>query len=290
MKVFVVGATGVLGRALLPLLRQRGDTVVALVRSPQRAQPIAGSGVEVAVGDLLTIAPEQLAALMHGCDAAVHIATAIRPGGSGGDRWEVTGRLRTEGTRRLLEAALAAGVPRYVQQSIVMTYPDGGDRWLDESTPLDTSSAQASFAAPVVAMEGLVRAQDPQRLAWTILRGGLFVGAETGQEEIVERLRAGTLTVRGDGANYLSMVHVGDMATAVAAAIERAPAGSVFNVVDEPIRQADYLDRLAALIGVAPPPRDPTATPQPSCRCSNHAAREQLGWQPAHGIWPTPGR
>src|SRR5947209_11513040 len=106
---------------------------------------------------------------------------------------DATTRLRTEGTRRLLDAALAAGAGRYLQQSIVMAYPDGGDRWLDEGTPLDDSPARAAVCAPVAAMEGMLRDTDPERLGWCILRGGIFVGPGTGQDDS-DRARA-----RGSG-------------------------------------------------------------------------------------------
>jgi nucleoside-diphosphate-sugar epimerase len=286
MRVIVFGATGVLGRELAPLLLRQGHTVVAPVRSPEKARVLSGAGVELHPGDLLS--PEtqaQLPELMSGCQAAVHIATAIpRVFGAPG-AWEANTRLRTEGTRALLDAALAAGVERYVQQSIVMAYVGGGDRWLDESTPLDTSPERASVCRPVIEMEGMVRAVPPERLAWCILRGGSFQGPGTAQDGTIERLRAGTERVPCDGSYYISPVHPADMAAAVALALDHAPGGSIFNITDEPIRQGDYLDRLAALVGARPPERDPSRPCPPSFRCSSAAAREALGWEPTHSIW-----
>ncbi|MPZ98640.1 MAG: NAD(P)H-binding protein [Dehalococcoidia bacterium] len=286
MRVFVAGATGVFGRALLPRLVARGDTVVALARSPERAAPIAGPGVEVIEGDLLKTAPGRLAEALEGCDAAAHLATALRPGATGPDGSNTNTALRIDGTRRLLDAVLDAGVPRYLQQSIVMAYPDGGDRWLDESTPFDLSEARAAMGHPVAVMEAMVHALDPSRVAWTVLRGGAFVGPGTFQDDTLRLLREGTLRVPGDGSNWISPVHVEDITQASADALSRAPAGSTYNITDEPIRNGEYLDGLAARLGLPTPPRDPERSQPPSYRCSSAAARRDLGWAPTHGIWP----
>jgi nucleoside-diphosphate-sugar epimerase len=287
MRVIVFGATGVLGRTLVPLLVEQGYAVRALVRSPEKAQALVDAGVEVRPGDLLSQETrDRLPALMSDCQAAVHVATAIPHDFGAPGAWEANTRLRTEGTRALLDAALATGVERYIQQSIVMAYIDGGERLLSEDTPLDTSPGRAEVCGPVIAMEGMVRAVPPGRLRWCILRGGSFVGPGTAQDDTIGRLREGTERVPCDGSNYISPVNVADMAAAIVAALQSAPGGSTFNIVDEPLRQGDYLDRLAALSGAPPPPRDPSRACPPSFRCSNAAARAALGWTPKHGIWP----
>jgi nucleoside-diphosphate-sugar epimerase len=236
------------------------------------------------------LAPSSVARLpdlVAGCTAVAHIATAIPRDPRVPGAWDVTTRLRTEGTHRLLDAALTAGVHRYIQQSIVMAYPDGGDRVLDEATPLDTAPERASVCGPVIAMEGMIRDVPPARLAWCILRGGEFVGPGTFQDGIIAALHAGTAVVPCDGRNFVSLVHVADMAAAILAAVRRAPGGSTFNITAEPLRQGAYLDGLAARSGAPPPPRD-LARPCPlSFRCSNAAARTALNWTPEHGIWPS---
>jgi nucleoside-diphosphate-sugar epimerase len=285
MKVFIAGATGVLGRALIPLLLQQGHTVRALVRSIEKA-PV-GAGVELSQGDLLSEeTKERMPALMSGCQAALHIATAIPRDFGAAGAWDTNTRLRIEGTRSLLDASLAAGVERYIQQSITLVYQDGGDRWLDESTPFDTSPPRARTSGPVIEMESMVRAVPLDKLAWSILRGGSFVGPGTAQERTIRLLREGVERVPCDGRNYTSPVNVADMAAAIVAALQLAPGGSIFNIVDEPLRQGDYLDRLAALVGAPPAPRDAAAPCPPSLRCSNQAARGVLGWSPTRGIWP----
>lgn len=285
MRIFIAGATGVLGRSLVPLLLHQGHTVLALVRSPEKA-PVA-AGVELSQGDLLSEeTKERLPALMSGCQAVLHIATAIPKDFGAPGAWDTNTRLRIEGTRSLLDASLAAGVERYIQQSIALAYADGGDRWLDESAPFDTSPARARTSGPVIEMERMVQAVPPDRLAWSILRGGSFVGPGTAQESVIQRLHDGVERVPCDGRNYISPVKVADMAEAIVASLQRAPGGSIFNIVDEPLRQGDYLDRLASLVGAPPPPRKLDAPCPASLRCSNEAARRVLGWGPTHGIWP----
>ncbi|RAQ96050.1 NAD-dependent epimerase/dehydratase family protein [Thermogemmatispora tikiterensis] len=286
MQVFVAGATGVLGRALIPRLLQQGHTVRALVRSPERGQQIRAPGVELVSGDLLTEATaQQLPALVRGCNAVVHIATAIPRNPTEASAWEPTTRLRTEGTRLLLEAARAAEARYYIQQSIAIAYPDGGERWLDETTPLDRSPQRATVCRPVITMEEMVQAVDPSELGWCILRGGSFVGRGTAQDTLVSRLREGQLVVICDGSNFISPIHVADMATAIVAALQPAAVGRIFNIVSTPVRYGEYVDHIAALLQVPPPPRDLSMPCPPSFRCSNEAARSVLGWQPVHDIY-----
>lgn len=283
MTVFVAGATGVLGRALMPRLVVRGHRVRAIARrQPVTRLPV---GVEFIEADLLAA---DLRRLVDGCNAVIHVATAIPSDPSAPGAWDDNNRLRTSGTRRLLAAALASGVSRYVQQSIVMAYRDGGDAWLDEQAPLDDSPARATVCGPVIEMEAMIREVEPQALAWTILRGGSFVGEGTGQFALLEQLRDGTVVVAGDGSNYVSLVNVADMAAAVAAAVEAAPAGSTFNVVDGSLRYGDYADALADLIGVSRPERAPKLPLPPSWRCTNRAVQNVLGWMPHGRIWPYP--
>jgi nucleoside-diphosphate-sugar epimerase len=290
MNIFVVGATGVLGRLLIPLFLQKGYIVRALVRSNEQARALERAGVEAVQGDLLeAVTVKRLPETMKGCDSVVHIATAIpsisdssRPGA-----WERTARLRTEGTQVLLRAALAVSAQRYIQQSIVLAYADGGDQWLDESAPFDASPKRTAVNGPVIAMEEMVRAIAPEQLHWCILRGGSFVGPETMQDEQLAMVRAGHWTVPCDGSNYISPINVADMAAAVVAALESASPASIFNIVDEPIRNGDYCDHLADLLEVPHPPRDSGKRCPRSLRCSNQAARTALGWTPIHGIWPT---
>ena len=283
MRVFVVGGTGVLGRQLVRVLFERGHAVRVLARSPRRAAELLPRGVEVAAGDLLD-SQLRLEPLLEGWEAVVHAATAIPSDPRAPGAWTTNVRLRTEGTRRLLEAARSTGTRRYLQQSIAFAYADGGDRELAESAPLDPGELRRD----VREMEALVRASP---LEFCILRGGMFVGPGTSQPALIERLRASAEVVPGEGRAWLPFVHPEDLALAFAVALERAPAGSIYNAAADPLRQGDYLDRLAAAIRVSAPRRDPTRPAPPSTRVTSRALARALGWRPLRMLvppWGTP--
>jgi len=287
MRIFVFGATGVLGRALLPLLQQARHDIRALARTSQQAQALEATGIEAIVGDgLQAQMQQQLPELIKGCEVVIHIATAIPANLAEPSAWETTNRLRTEGTRVLLDAALQAGVTCYLQQSIVMAYPDSGNVWLDEDQSLDIAQTRPWISGAVIEMERMVRAVSPDRLRWIILRGGQYVGPGTGQEKLLERLRKGQVEIPGNGQRFLSPIHVADMAEAIALALSRAPSGSIYQIVDQPLRYRDYLTGLADRLHLPHPPYNASLPEEPSFRCSNQRAQEQLGWHPQHSIWP----
>ena len=271
MRILVVGATGVLGRNAIPRLMERGHAVRAVVRRTEQAGILHGLGVETAPGDILD--QDTLYASARGCDAALHLATAI-PRGPGGD-WSINDRIRREGTRNLLAAAALAHVPRYLQQSITFLYGDTGAAVVDESAPLRPNARIQSAAD----MEELVRAAP---LEWIILRGGSFYGPGTGREDNWRaQARAGTLHLPGDGSALLSLVHVADMARAVVLAVESAPAQTVANVVDDqPVSYRALYGYIAAQAGMPEPPAG--GPPTASLACANARIKELLGWQPAY--------
>lgn len=293
MRVLLAGATGVLGRALVPKLLAAGYQVRALVRDQARARELFvecdSADLELAEGDLLGRGLEsRLAAMLAGCDAVIQGATAIPADPSIPGAWDRNTQVRIRGTGRLQRAALEANVRTFLLQSVVMAYPDGGDQWLDENTHIDSSAARRAIAHPVAIMESMMYLfqRQPKPMRWCILKGGLFVGEGTGQDRLLERLRTGEEIVPGEGRNFVSLVNVGDVAEAYVAALERAETGSVFNICDEPIRYGDYVDRLAEMIHAPRPRRESSKTCPPSWRCSNQRAREALGWTPKRGIWP----
>ena len=288
MKVCVVGATGVLGRSLVPLLVREGFSVRALARFTKEKRALMPGEADCVTFDLLSDnAPKTLPALVHGFDAVLHIATAIPRDFSAPGAWDLNNRLRTIGTQRLLKASLDNGVGYYLQQSITMRYPDLGDAWIDENTPLITVSEQTGQTDPVTIMEELVKSVDTRKLDWCILRGGMFVGPATFQDDAIPRLKEGTEVVAGDGMNFVSFVHVKDVASAFVKVLQAKPHAGVFNIVDEPVRNGDYRDRLADLLKVTRPLRDMNQRRPASNRCSNKKAQSELQWKPQHGIFPT---
>jgi nucleoside-diphosphate-sugar epimerase len=293
LKVCLAGATGVLGRALVPKLLATGHSPRLLVRDTAKgAQLFSGLDVEIVECDLLPPGMEaRLAPMMEGCEAVIHAATSIPRNFAAPGALTTNTHLRIRGTGRLQRAALEVGVTTFIQQSIVMAYRDGGNDWLDENTWIDQSPERQEVCHPVAIMESMMRlfARQPKPMRWTILKGGLFVGPGTFQPDVVDEIRRQELIVPGDGSHFVSLVHVDDYADACIVALERPPAASIFNICVEPIRYGDYVDGLADLVHAPHPQRDPSQPRPPSHRASTKAAREILGWQPKYSIWPDVG-
>ena len=271
MLVAVVGATGVLGRNVLPRLLERGHRVRALVRREEQADSLRRVGVVPVLGDVFDVA--SLERVAQGCEAALHLATAIPKDRSD---WTANDRIRREGTRNLLAAILKQRVTRYIQQSITLLYGAQGESLADERTALQPNRVTASAAD----MESMVVASD---LDWCILRGGRFYGRGTGRDEQWRQLaRSGKLLLPGDGSGLVSLVHVVDMAGAVVKAVEAAPARSIYNVVDdEPVSYRVLYNYVVACEGVSEP-HSGGDSGLPSLGCSNARIKAQLSWQPAH--------
>jgi 2-alkyl-3-oxoalkanoate reductase len=279
MRIAIIGATGVLGRAVIPRLLQKQHEILAISPHPEKASSLYGDSLKTAFGDML--APdEQLATLLRGFDAVLNLATAIPAQSEMGKEgaWDKNNQLRKEGTPRLIKAILAAGVKILIQQSITMTYPDMGEAWINEDAPVESPA--------VAAMETAVREIPTDSVRWTILRGAVFVGKDTFQEDTIRSLKEKQAIMACDGRAYRSYIHVEDMAEAVVLATEKSPAGAILNICDEPMREIDYLRDLAAAIGAEAPVNNPELPCPLSQRCSNQAAIDLLGWIPKHGIIP----
>ncbi len=273
MRVAVIGATGVLGRHVLPRLVERGHTVSASVRRQADAERIRGLGIEAFEADILE--PASLGAVVEGCDAVLHLATVVpMPGAK--PRWDLNDRIRREGTQNLMAAATKAGVARYLQQSVAMLLTASDARPQTEDDPVQGSPVLDS----AIDMEALVRGAD---LDWRIVRGGAFYGPGTGRPaDWLEAARAGTLELPGDGGAFVSPIHVADMAAAVIAVLEAEAPRSVWNVVDDtPVTLSQLLRHVAALAG-APPPAPGGPPPPYSFRVSNARLKDQLGWAPRY--------
>lgn len=291
MKVALAGATGVLGRALVPKLIEVGHSPLLLVRDVAKAKRLFSSlPVEIRECDLLAPSSTEIevAKLLDGCEGLIHAATAIPSDFTAPGALTINTQLRVRGTGRLERAALEVGVEVFLCQSIVMAYPDGADSWLDENTHIDSSPERRDTCHAVAIMESMMwlLRKHPREMRWSILKGGIFVGPGTFQERTVEQILRGELVVPGDGSHFISPVHVEDVADAYVAALERAPRQSVFNICAEPIRYGDYVDGLADRIGAPHPKRDPSLPKQVSHRATNDRARTELGWIPKHSIWP----
>ena len=214
----ILGANGVYARWLMPRLAVAGFGIRALVRRPEAATVARACGADVRVADIFDEASMRNA--LEGCDIGVNLATSL-PGPSGRGDFDTNDRLRREGTPIWVEACRKAGVDRIIQQSIAMVNAAGGDEWSDENTVYEAGedSAASRAIAASVAMEDAVRSSDRD---WIILRGGLFYGPGTGfDDDWFARAQAGKLRLPADGADYVSLLHISDMADATVAAIQR---------------------------------------------------------------------
>jgi nucleoside-diphosphate-sugar epimerase len=275
MNIAVVGATGVLGRHVLPRLLERGHQVRAIVRQPAQVENLRRMGIAAVTGDILD-AETLLPATVH-CDAALHLATAIPKAGAVQD-WSMNDTIRREGTENFLSACQTNGVRRYVQQSIILLYGDHGAHIIDETTPIQP----APFIQSASDMETLVQSTG---FDWCILRGGMFYGPGTEREERWRQAaQEGSLQLPGDGEGLISLVHVVDMARAVVMAAEGGPAWSIYNVVDDqPVDYRTLYGYIAAEVN-ASEPRSGGAIMLPSLGCSNARIKNELEWEP---MYPT---
>ena len=275
MRIVVFGSTGVLGRQVIPRLLERGHQVRAVARRPEKATRWQHLGVETVRGDILDAATVDSA--VRGCDVALHIATAI-PHADGESDWDLNDRIRRDGTRNLLAACERAGCRRYIQQSIAFMCGDSGGAPADESRPLEGSS----FLQSALDMEALVQASS---LDWCMLRGGLFYGADTFEDDWRKSAAQGTLMLPGDGMHRLSLVHQVDMARAVVLASESARPRTIYHVADdEPVSYRVLFGHIAALCG-GPVPATGGEMFLPPCAASNKRIKAELGWMPAFATY-----
>lgn len=246
MNIFLTGGTGAVGVHVVRNLVRHGHAVTATARSDQAAAAVAAAGARPARCDLFDERAVQQA--VGGHEAVVHLATAIPTGAAAvlSRSWEMTARLRREASRNLVGAAIAGGASRYVQESLAFAYPDGDDRWLDETTPLDPYPMQEAICDA----ERQTERFSEDGGSGVVLRFGMFYGpgsAHTDQE--IAAGRKGISVRPGRAEAYLAVVHLEDAAAAVQAALG-VPAG-VYNVVDdEPLTRRAHAAALAAALGV----------------------------------------
>lgn len=287
MKVFVAGATGVLGRRTVTALLARGDQVTGLARSDRRAAELDRLGATPAVVSLFD--RPALSAAVAGHDVVVNLATRIPTGERANDlaAWDENDRIRREGSRNLVDAALDTGAGRYVQESITLLYADGGDAWLDESAPVEPTVITAcALAAEAEAARFTAAGGD----AAVALRFAYLYGHDSAHTvEAVAAARAGAPYEIGPPDAFRPTVTTDDAAAAVVAALD-AP-GGLYNVADdEPLRRSEHAEVVARALGdgVAPvPPLDVELPPRAamlgrSQRVSSERFRRATGWRPRH--------
>jgi nucleoside-diphosphate-sugar epimerase len=298
MRVFVAGATGAIGRQIVPMLVRAGRDVTGLARSASTAKTIRAMGGEVALADALDAPGLNAAVRAAAPEVVVHELTAIPPRVDPrrfAEEFEPTNRLRREGTRNLIQAAVAAGATRFIAQSIAQAYEPTGDWVKTEDDPLyrDAPPVFCDIFRAIIDLETAVLAAD--RVESIVLRYGNFYGpgtrfaADGSDAELVRQQR---FPIAGGGPAHWSFIHVEDAARATVQALEHGEPG-IYNVVDdEPAPVADWLPAYAAALGAPPPPQ--TEAPRSDYGihgmllargASNTKAKTRLGWSPRYASW-----
>jgi nucleoside-diphosphate-sugar epimerase len=300
VRVFLAGATGVIGRRLVPALLAAGHEVTAMCRSPERAEQARATGAEAAIADALDAEAVRSAVASARADAVVNQLTAlpkrIDPRRIERD-FELNDRLRSEGSAILAAAARDAGVARLVAQSIAFMYEPGPPGTVHaEEDPLVRRPAP-SFARSADAIKRLERTT--REHGGTVLRYGYFYGpgsAVATDGSIVQDLRRRRMPVVGSGDGVWSFVHVDDAADATVAALS-APPGTYNVVDDEPAAVRDWLPALARAAGAPRPLRVPAFIARLAAGdygvqvmtagqgASSARAKRELEWGPGHASW-----
>lgn len=286
MKVFLTGATGVMGRSSIDALHHAGHDVVGLVRTREQASQIAATGAHPWQGDLFDRAT--LTAGMQGCDAVANLATKV-PIGKGalrpGSLKEID-RIRLKGSRIVVDAAQRADVGRVIQQSLSFIYADQGDDWIDEQSLVDVTRA----TEPVVVAEDNVRAFSASGGVAVSLRFGLITGKDRNTAWLFRRAAAGRPIGLGDEKSWMHAIHPDDIGTAIVHSLA-APDG-IYNVGADPVRRRDYVDAIAVAAGrtsgkflphwILRIGAEKLEILTRSQRVSSQLFSEQTGWQPRH--------
>ncbi|MBA2519779.1 MAG: NAD(P)-dependent oxidoreductase [Chloroflexia bacterium] len=249
--IFVTGATGVIGRATVPKLVTAGHSVRALSRSASNDAVIRGLGAAPLRADLFDVG--DLTKAVAGADAILHLATRIPPASRlrRPESWRENDRIRSEGTRNLVAAAISAGIGAIVYPSIAFVYPDHGGDWIEAaSTPVDPAPLLRSTIAAEDAVLGFAAAAPANERRGIVLRFGQLYGPDDpGTRDQLKLARRGFSIFGGAADAFVPMLWVEDAATAVLAALVRAPTG-IYDVVDnEPVRQRQLTSALAAATG-----------------------------------------
>jgi nucleoside-diphosphate-sugar epimerase len=311
MKVFVAGATGVLGRALVPVLVERGHEVVGMTRSASKQDLMRSLGARPVVADALD--PDAVAQAVASAEpeVIVHQLTALSGKMAARDMRHperssmatMTNRLRTEATDNLLAAGRAVGARRFVAQSF------GAFRWARTGGPVQTEAdpldpnPPAALRVPLVGILHVERAVPT--IEWgegLVLRYGGFYGPGTAISRAPDAAMAGLVRKRwfpivGDGGGVWSHVHIDDAAGATVTAVDHGQPG-IYNIVDdEPAPVREWLPVLASALGAKSPRRIPrwlarlaageaaTLMMTDGRGASNAKAKRELGWQPNYASW-----
>jgi nucleoside-diphosphate-sugar epimerase len=249
MRIFVAGATGVIGRRTVPLLIAAGHQVTAIGRTAEKRADLARLGATALDVDLFN--PGELRRAVAGHEVVINLATHLPAGWRmfAPRAFEENDRIRRVGAANLVYAGIAAGARRFIQESFAPVYPDSGERWIDETVPI----APVSYNRSVADAERSAERFSSGDRTGVVLRFAAFYGPDAWQtRQMIDAVRRGFAPWPGAADAFISSVSHDDAATAVVTAL--GVRAGAYNVADdEPQRRRDYFDALAAALGVAPP-------------------------------------
>lgn len=289
MRIFVTGATGVIGRRVVPLLLEQGHTVSALARSQEARTKLARRGA-LAV-DLSLFEPRALSSALAGHEVVINLATHMPPSSARmfmPGAWRENDRIRRVGSANLVSATLGAGVRQLIQESYAPIYASGDGAWLDESAPV----RPAHYNRTVLDAErAALRFADAARVA-VVLRFASFYGPDAGYlADMVRMIRHGWAPLPGRADSYVSSVAHDDAAAAVVAALDLR--SGIYNVSDDaPLSHREFADALADAAHLAHPRLPPAWIASlggsvaraltRSLRISNRKLRGASSWAPRY--------
>jgi nucleoside-diphosphate-sugar epimerase len=298
MRVFLAGATGVMGRSLVPQLVAAGHQVTGMTRHREKFDQLRAWGAEPVLADGLDAAAVGEAVAAAEPEAIIHQMTALTDTSDlrHFDRtFATTNQLRTVGTDNLLAAARAAGVRRFVVQSFT-GWPNErtGGPVKTEADPFDPNPPKNQRAS-MAAIQHIERAVLAAPVEGVVLRYGLFYGPGA-SDPMVELVRKRRMPIVGDGGGVWSLIHIDDAAAAAVAALTAGR--GVYNIVDdEPATSAEVLTTMAEIVGAKPPRHLPVWLARLAAGevgvafltdirgSSNAKAKRELGWQPHWSSW-----
>jgi nucleoside-diphosphate-sugar epimerase len=251
VRAFVTGATGFAGGRLAERLRERGDEVVALVRSPGKAGRLRELGCELVAGDLSS--REALGAAAAGCDAAFHLAAIYRNGVPRSQRDELLA-VNVGGTENVIDAAADAGVGRIVHVSSIVVFGDTQGRVVDETY----SPPAGDYVSLYHESKALAHRAARQRIAHgapvvVVQPGGMYGrGDHTGIGPLLERAARGKLVLLPFGSVGLNWTYVEDAVEGILLAHDRGRAGETYIVGGEIATLREAVERAFAVAGRRP--------------------------------------
>ena len=301
MRVFLAGATGVIGRPLVAQLLAGGHHVTGMTRSRERAEALCAAGAEAVIADALDAGAVNEAVLAARPDAVIDQLTSlpwrINPRTIERD-FALNDRLRSQGTRILVAAAQAAGARRILAQSVAFFYVPGapGTVHREQDARLsDPPGPSKRTARALQELERTVLAADGLVLRYGYFYGGTSAVSPSGSigQDVARR----RLPIIGGGGGVWSFIHVEDAARATVTALTRG-ASRAYNIVDDdPAQVAQWLPALADALGARPPRQIPAWLARPlagrfgvasmttSQGASNELAKRELGWEPQFSSW-----